>query len=215
MQQEEYIKLVMRKLQCSGQKKEEIEKELVSDIQTALANGESWEEIEARMGVPEQLAKEFNENLSPEELAGKKRKKGFLAVGIIIGILVLLGAGVFWVLPRSYELEESGIFQEAVVQERTEEIIALLDREDYAGLEECAIEKMKPFIQENVIVEAKDTLGGELGENQGITSSYMAEVRQAGQRIAVVQATVQYENRSVTYTISFDKDMRLAGLYMK
>lgn len=215
MQQEEYIKSVIRKLQCSGQKKEEIEKELVSDIQTALVNGESWEEIEARMDTPEQLAKGFNENLSPEELAGKKRKKGFLIAGIIIGILVLLGAGVFWALPKSYELEASGIFQEAVVQEGAEEIIALLDREDYAGLEECAIKKMKPYMQENVIAEAKAALGGELGENQGITSSYMAEVRQAGQRTAVIQVVVQYENRSVTYTISFDKDMRLAGLYMK
>lgn len=215
MQQEEYIKSVMRKLQCSGQKKEEIEKELVSDIQTALANGESWEEIENRMGTSDQLAKEFNENLTPEELAGRKRKQGLLIAGIIVGILVLLGAGVFWILPKSYELEKSGIFQEAVVLEQTEEIIALLDTEDYAGLEECAIEKMKPFMQENVIVEAKATLGEELGENQGITSSYMAEVRQAGQRTAVIQATVQYENRSVTYTISYDEDMRLAGLYMK
>lgn len=215
MQQEEYIKSVVRKLQCSGQRKEEIEKELVSDIQTALANGESWEEIENRMGTSDQLAKEFNENLTPEELAGRKRKQGLLIAGIIVGILVLLGAGVFWILPKSYELEKSGIFQEAVVLEQTEEIIALLDTEDYAGLEECAIEKMKPFMQENVIVEAKATLGEELGENQGITSSYMAEVRQAGQRTAVIQATVQYENRSVTYTISYDKDMRLAGLYMK
>lgn len=215
MQQEEYIKSVVRKLQCSGQKKEEIEKELASDIQTALANGESWEEIENRMGTSDQLAKEFNENLTPEELAGRKRKQGLLIAGIIVGILVLLGAGVFWILPKSYELEESGIFQEAVVLEQTEEIIALLDMEDYAGLEECAIEKMKPFMQENVIVEAKATLGEELGENQGITSSYMAEVRQAGQRTAVIQATVQYENRSVTYTISYDEDMRLAGLYMK
>lgn len=215
MQQEEYIKSVMRKLQCSGQKKEEIEKELVSDIQTALANGESWEEIENRMGTSDQLAKEFNENLTPEELAGRKRKQGLLIAGIIVGILVLLGAGVFWILPKSYELEKSGIFQEAVVLEQTEEIIALLDTEDYAGLEECAIEKMKPFMQENVIVEAKATLGEKLGENQGITSSYMAEVRQAGQRTAVIQVTVQYENRSVTYTISYDEDMRLAGLYMK
>lgn len=215
MQQEEYIKSVVRKLQCSGQKKEEIEKELVSDIQTALANGESWEEIENRMGTSEQLAKEFNENLTPEELAGRKRKQGLLIAGIIVGILVLLGAGVFWILPKSYELEKSGIFQEAVVLEQTEEIIALLDTEDYAGLEECAIEKMKPFMQENVIVEAKATLGEKLGENQGITSSYMAEVRQAGQRTAVIQVTVQYENRSVTYTISYDEDMRLAGLYMK
>ncbi len=215
MQQEEYIKSVVRKLQCSGQKREEIEKELVSDIQTALANGESWEEIENRMGTSDQLAKEFNENLTPEEPAGRKRKQGFLIAGIIVGILVLLGAGVFWILPKSYELEKSGIFQEAVVLEQTEEIIALLDMEDYAALGDYADEKMQSYIQGNSIAEAKAIFGEELGENQGITSSYMAEVRQSGKRYAMIQATVQYENRSVTYTISYDEDMRLAGLYMK
>lgn len=118
-------------------------------------------------------------------------------------------------LPKSYELEKSGIFQEAAVQERTEEIIALLDMEDYAALGEYADEKMQTFIQGNSIAEAKAILGEELGENQGITSSYMAEVRQFGKCYAMIQATVQYENRSVTYTISYDEHMRLAGLYMK
>lgn len=215
MKQEEYIKSVVRKLQCSGQKKAEIERELISDIQTALGDGESWEEIEGRMGTPDQLAEEFNENLTPEELAGRKRKQGFLIAGIIIGILVLLGTGAFWMLPKSYELEKSGIFQEAVVLERTEEIIALLDMEDYAALGNYADEKMQPLIQGNSIAEAKSILGEELGENQGITSSYMAEVRQSGKRYAMIQATVQYENQSVTYTISYDEDMKLAGLYMK
>lgn len=215
MQQEEYIKSVIRKLQCSGQKKAEIERELVSDIQTALADGEDWEEIELRMGIPEQLAKEFNENLSPKELAGKKRKYGFIIAGIVIAILVLAVMVGFWMLPKSYELEQSGIFQETVVVERTEEIIALLDQEDYAALGEYADEKMESFFQGTAIADAKATLGGELGENQGITSNLMVEVRQAGKRYAMIEATVQYENRSVTYTISYDEEMRLAGLYMK
>lgn len=215
MKQEEYIKSVVRKLQCSGPKKAEIERELTSDIQTALGDGESWEEIEARMGMPEQLAKEFNDNLTPQEAAGRKRKLGFLIAGIIVGILILLVAGGLWLLPKSYELEKSGTFQEEVVLERTEEIIALLDKEDYAALGGYADEKMQSFIQGNSLEEAKATLGEELGENQGITNSLTVEVRQSGKRYAMIQATVQYESRSVTYTISYDEDMKLAGLYMK
>lgn len=215
MKQEEYIKSVVRKLQCSGPKKAEIERELTSDIQTALGDGESWEEIEARMGMPEQLAKEFNDNLTPQEAAGRKRKLGFLIAGIIAGILILLVAGGLWLLPKSYELEKSGTFQEEVVLERTEEIIALLDKEDYAALGDYADEKMQSFIQGNSLEEAKATLGEELGENQGITNSLTVEVRQSGKRYAMIQATVQYESRSVTYTISYDEDMKLAGLYMK
>lgn len=215
MQQEEYVRSVIRKLQCSGQKKAEIEKELVSDIRTALADGESWEEIEVRMGTPEQLAKEFNEDVSPKELAERKRKRGFRIAGIIVGILILLGAGIFWMLPKSYELEKSGIFQEAVVTERTEQVIALLDQGDYASLEGYADETMKEIFQGDTIEAGKAALGGELGENQGYTSYYVAELRQMGKRYAIIQISVQYENRSVVYTISYDKDMKLVGLYMR
>ena len=43
----------------------------------------------------------------------------------------------------------------------------------------------------------------------------MSEIRQRGQRYAVVQVAVMYENVEVTYTITFDENMKLAGLYMK
>ncbi len=41
------------------------------------------------------------------------------------------------------------------------------------------------------------------------------EVLQRGKYFAVCQVTVTYENTSVTYTISFDESMKIAGLYMK
>ena len=43
----------------------------------------------------------------------------------------------------------------------------------------------------------------------------MAEVKQKGQLFAVTEMSVSYENTAVTYRISFDKDMRLAGLYLR
>lgn len=217
MQQEEYIKAVIRRLECSARKKTDIKKELTSDIQTAIANGESWDEIQARMGAPEQLAKDFNDNLTPEEIRNNKKKKGLVTAGIIIGILVVLGAGIVWMLPKSYELEKSGTFTEEAVLKQTDMIIASLDQEDYTALEGYANDKMKGFFRQNpnVMADAKATLGGELGANQGYTSWYVAELRQSGQRYAMVQVVVQYENRSVTYTITYDKEMKLSGIYMK
>lgn len=217
MQQEEYIKAVIRKLECPAQKKTEIERELISDIQTALNNGEDWDAIQERMGTPEQMAEEFNENLSPEDINKKKRKNGWIVAGTIIGILVILGAVAIWTMPKSYDLEKSEIFEETIVLERTDEIIALLDKEDYTALQEYADEKMKTFFQGDApaMTEAKATLGDELGENQGCTSQYLTELRQGGKRYAMIQVVVQYENRSVTYTITYDKDMKLSGLYMK
>lgn len=35
------------------------------------------------------------------------------------------------------------------------------------------------------------------------------------EKYVVGQVTVNYENTNVTYTITFDEDLKLAGLYMK
>lgn len=215
MKQEEYIKAVKRKLQCTNSKKSEIERELTADIQTAMEDGESWEEVEKRLGAPEQMAKEFNENLSPQELKVSKRKRGFIIAGIIIGIIVILiGIGI-WMLPKSYELEQGGTFQATEVTEQAETIISLLNQDDYTALGEYADIGMQNVLQGDTMADAKATLGDDLGEYQGYTEMYMVEMRQMGKRYAVVQVTAQYENRNVIYTITFDETMKLAGLYMK
>ena len=73
MNQEKYVIAVLKKLKCSGSKKKEIRKELESDIAAALENGESLEEIMARMGSPASLAGEFNDNFSKEEITAFKK----------------------------------------------------------------------------------------------------------------------------------------------
>lgn len=215
MKQEEYVKSVIRKLQCSGQKKQDIERELNADIQTAIADGESWEEVETRMGTPEQLAAEFNENLSPQETVKRKRKKGFVIGGIIVGIFVLCILVGYWILPKNYELEKSGVFQKTEVTWQAETIISMLNHDDYEALKEYANSDMQSFLAGDAMEEAKATLGDDLGAYQGYSESYMVEMRQMGKRFAVVQILAEYENRNVVYTITFDEDMKLAGLYMR
>ena len=67
MNKEKYIRLVLKNLKCSTAKKNEIKKELESDIVSAEESGEALDEIMARMGTPNSLAAEFNDNFSPEE----------------------------------------------------------------------------------------------------------------------------------------------------
>ena len=43
----------------------------------------------------------------------------------------------------------------------------------------------------------------------------MIEVAQSGKHFATCQAQVSYENIIITYTISFDENMKLSGLFMK
>lgn len=53
------------------------------------------------------------------------------------------------------------------------------------------------------------------GEFKSFSNAYCAEVVQAGQTLQIVEIGAQYENVSVTYTIVFNENMEVAGLFMK
>lgn len=58
-------------------------------------------------------------------------------------------------------------------------------------------------------------LSSDWGNFQSFGNYYMADVKQMGRQLGIIQMNASYENTSVTYTISFDKEMKLAGLYIK
>ena len=62
---------------------------------------------------------------------------------------------------------------------------------------------------------AKKTVSEEFGEKQETKSFYGQEVTQKGKHYAVCQIQISYENVSVIYTLTFDQDMKLAGIFLK
>ncbi|WP_041239532.1 HAAS signaling domain-containing protein, partial [Gordonibacter pamelaeae] len=74
MNEKAYAKAVARRLACSKARRDEFVRDLESDIASSLADGETWEQVERRLGDPRDVAREFNEALSERELAaGRKR----------------------------------------------------------------------------------------------------------------------------------------------
>lgn len=216
MNRDKYVKAVTKKLKCSKKKKKEIERELEADIQIALENGEEWIQIKDRMGNPSSLAMEFNENLSKIELVSFKRIKRIKIICIIVIILGLIGTGIYFMLPKTYDIDNGSIFNKNTVVSQADKIIDLLNKNDYDIINnQYADSKMKIALKGTAIADAKEKVGTNWGEFKSFTSEYTAEVKQMGKKYAVAQITALYENRSVTYTISFDEDMKLAGLYMK
>lgn len=90
-----------------------------------------------------------------------------------------------------------------------------MDSEDYDTLQKESTEQMQSVMSRSFIEEAKRNFGTDWGTFQAFGNIYLTEVTQMGKRIAVVQVNASYEKISVTYTISFDEDMKLAGLWMK
>ena len=99
--------------------------------------------------------------------------------------------------------------------EAVERAIILLDDEEYAKLQEDATQQMQSVLNQTTIDQARAQVTSDWGERQSIGTTYATEVIQNGEHYAIAQVTVSYENVNVVYTLTYDADMKLAGLYMR
>lgn len=215
MNANQYVNAVARKIRCSGKRKKEIKRQLLTDIDMRLGQGEGLQEIISQMGTVQEMADGFNESISQKEQKTYRRNKVLKIVIPIVAVVVLLAAFVYCILPRGYAIEQSEYFDEARVEAAMKETIELLDAEEYEALQENAISQMQPFLNEEEMRKIKGTLSDDWGERQKFGTVYMTELVQGKTHLAVGEVTVVYENVTVTYRLSYDKDMRLAGLYVR
>lgn len=217
MKQEMYIKQIMKYLKCSKRKRQEIKKDLTMDILAAEENGELLEDIQKRMGNPADIAAEFNSNFSEEERKKYKKEVRTKQILSIAGVLVLfLAIGLYWIVPKSVPIEKSKNFKKEEVIEQAKHIIQLVEEENYELLSEASNQEVKKALEEKTLGKVKLDLGIDSGSRaQSFGNYYIAEMKQMGKCYGAIQMNVSYENTSITYTILFDKDMKIAGLYLK
>lgn len=215
MNAKQYVNTIVEKIRCSGAKKKEIEKQLSLDINMRLEQGEKMEDIISRMGTAKEIADSFNENMSAEEKKLYSRNKALKTVGLIVLVLAVLILGLYWLLPKSYAIENSKYFEKAEVENAIKETIELFNAGDYETLREKAIPEMDAVLNAEVMGGAKRQIADDWGAFERYDSIYVAELVQKNIHYAVADVTVTYENASVTYRLTYDKDMKLAGLYMR
>lgn len=215
MMNEKYIKQILKRLKCSKNRRMEIKKQLEADIAEQTEHGRTEAEIQKEMGTPAEVAAEFNEGFSEQE--GKKYKKeGWIKRLTVGGVAVVcLGSLLYWISPKQRAIEESRIFEKEEVLQDAKEVIALFGEEDYEALRARSIDRLEGSMTAEVLEPVKEMLGEDWGDFQSFGNSYIAEIRQMGKRMAVVQMNVAYEHASITYTLSFDEDGKLAGFYVK
>lgn len=215
MNARQYVNAIVEKIKCSGAKKKEIEKQLLLDINMRLEQGEKMEDIISRMGAVKEIADGFNENMSEDEKKRYSRNKVLKIAGFIALVLALLIFSLYWFLPKSYDIEKSRYFERAEVEAAMKETIELMDAGEYNILQESAIPEMKSVLNEELIESAKSRICSDWGKLERYDSMYIVEAVQKNIHYAVAEVTVTYENVSVTYRLTYDKDMKLAGLYMR
>lgn len=215
MDERNYVQQVVKHLKCSKAKREEVRKELLADIASAAEAGESWQQIRARMGMPKAAAKEFNDNFSPEERQKYRNKKILTVAGIAAAVLVVLIAVGYWFFPKVSALDEGSGFQEEQVVEKAKEVIGLFDKGDYDALIAMGNEEFQAGLQKDALAGAKESISSDWGAFRSYGTPYTAYVKQMGSEGALVQINAAYENISATYTISFERDMKLQGFFIR
>ena len=105
-------------------------------------------------------------------------------------------------------------FDEAEVKAAAENVIDLLNKNDSEGLTALMSDDMKALLTDDVQSQIFALLDS-TGAFQEILDLKMAGSTQNGVTYVAVAAKAKYEKGEITYTISFDQDMKLAGLYLK
>jgi len=110
----------------------------------------------------------------------------------------------------------SSDFDEAEVKSAADKVIALVNEKDSEGLREISNVQMKEGLTEDVLNKIYEAIGEggafEKVESMSVTG---ATNKENDEELAVVAAKAKYKNKSFMYTISFTKDLKLAGLFYK
>ena len=215
MTAESYVKQIVKRVKCDKKRKQDIEKQLLYEIEERIGAGEDLQDILSGMGTVEEIAAGFNEGISEADRKRYRRNKLVKILVPIVVVLLILISLLVWYLPKVNEIEDSDIFVREEVEQELVEVITLLDQDDYEGLQAVSTRQMANVLHDNYMSAAKQQISEGFGERISVGTIYMQEVRQMSQSFAVTQVTVTYENVSVVYTITFDEDMKLAGLYMR
>lgn len=131
-----------------------------------------------------------------------------------ICILVLSMIMCFGVLTGCGGQALSSDFDEAEVKAAAEDVIALVNENDSEGLRGMSNAAMKNALTDEVLDSIYEAIG-EGGAFKEVEDMSVAGATENDEDLAVVAAKAKYENKSFTYTLTFTKDLQLAGLYYK
>lgn len=217
MNREAYVKAVAKRLACSKGRRDEFVRDLESDISDALAAGETWEQVERRMGDPLQVAAEFNEDLSASEIAAGKKRKRTKIIAIVLAVVVvlaaILAAATWWATPRYVAVGEASGHTEQQVLDQAEQVVELFAAGDADGIAALGDETLKSLTNQEVIDSARDLFnGGDWGAFEAFGNEYVGEFVYMGKTSNPVQLVAAYEHATVTFVLAFDGDLQLTEL---
>lgn len=216
MTKEKYIAMIVARIKGSKETKKKAQEELREKVEQAMEQGASLVDVIDRMGPASKVAKEWNEKIPKEEQKAYEKAMRWKRVGVIAGVVLGVLAVCYYLLPRYYDIESKGIFSKTEVELQVQNVVAMLDEEDYEGLCDIATSHMQKVLNHTMIQAAKEEqVGSNWGAFKEYGQLYMSRMEYRGKVYAVTQITVEYENVGVIYSIAFDENMKFAKLSME
>jgi len=110
----------------------------------------------------------------------------------------------------------SADFNEEDVKLSAQDVVSLLNAQDSEGLRSLFTEQMNTAITDDVFVQIYAAIegGGKFEAIDNVTVVGSSD-KSTGEEFATAVVNAKYENQTFTYTITFNKQMQLAGLYYK
>ena len=107
-------------------------------------------------------------------------------------------------------------FNEDEVKQAAENVVTLLNAQDKEGLRAIFTEQMKAAITDDVFIQIYAALedGGNFEAIESINVAGSTD-NNTGEEFATAAVKAKYENKSFIYTISFNKQMQVAGLFYR
>lgn len=208
MNKKEYVKKVLKRIPLQKNDKTRLEEDLLQDILSAMEDGESWENIQKRMGTPEQVAQEYCMQIG---CSMKKRRKW---PWILLGIIIVAAVGIWVLIPKNYPLQSSKYFDEKEVETWNKAVVENISNKNIDKILSNSSKAFRNEVSEDELLTYFEDMN--TGKFVRISQIESVENRSLLQgTFAVSEVTAQYDNRSVIYLISFDTDGKLAGLYMR
>ena len=138
-----------------------------------------------------------------------KMIKTALSVVMVLALSVGMIACAGGKLPEGFDKDEVG--------SAAEEIVGLATTGDYDSIISALRDDLKSSITADQLKEGWASLFEKAGAFDSITKTVFSSTKDktTGEEYAVVQVLAKHANANLIYTLSFDKDLALVGLYLK
>ncbi len=106
-------------------------------------------------------------------------------------------------------------FDKATVETSAKQVINYMNAGDFDGVNAMVREDIKEILTSDVLTDAAQKTYGKAGSFEEYKKVNIVGKKDKDSDYAIALVQAKYEKKTVTFTISFDSNMAIVGLYMK